>query len=397
MNAGWYLGAFLFGVFLHSLWPHAPVSTLMLSVGVSVCILVVLLIRHQEARVIALMCLMMLGGLLRFDAIRPTLVDSVRPFDPNGFSYQRLDPTPWQSAVSDRIRSVLPGDDGALLAGILYGERSLSRGAKQDFKNAGLTHIIAVSGSNVMIVVLALGKLFSMLGWSRKRAFAALSASLVLFVVFVTPQAPVVRAAIMGWLMGLAPLVGRLPTGSRLLLVSAAVFVFWQPQSLVFDPSFALSFLAVIGLMTWGSWLDGLLEKRIPNEILRETLSATFGATLMTAPYSAWAFGQTSIFGLLTNLVAVPLVPWVMGSGLLVAIIPNSMVALPAKGLLDIMLWIGHLPAALGFGSIPLLISPLFMLGCYLLITILWMRIAKNPQPVSDDILCQPYLSDRKR
>lgn len=403
-RAGWYLGAFLIGIVLHSFWPHTPVPIVEASILAAVFIAGYLLVDNNRSR-FALVCLLMiLFGILRFDAIRPDLADSVRPLDAKGFAYTRQvatnDLERWmenhRNAMSARIRSVLPGDDGALLAGILYGERSLSKDAKQDFKNAGLTHIIAVSGSNVMIVVLALGKLFSLLGWSRKKSFAALTLALILFVLFVTPQAPVVRAAIMGWLMGLAPLVGRLPSSNRLLLVSAAAFVFWQPQSLVFDPSFALSFLAVIGLMTWGSWLDGLLEKKIPSEILRETLSATFGATLMTAPYSAWAFGQASIFGLLTNLAAVPLVPWVMGSGLLVVIFPYPIVALPAKGLLDCLLWIGHIPAMLGFGSTALLISPWFMLGLYLLISVLWFRLARNPQQLSDDFISQPYLSSQK-
>lgn len=384
MNAGWYLGAFILGVFIHSLWPHTPVSLLALSVITAILVAVALLNRHEEVRFFVALTLCLFLGIFRFDLIRPDLAASVRAFDPKGFAYEHSAPSHWQSVISNRIRSVLPRDEGALLAGILYGERLLSKDAKADFKDAGLTHIIAVSGSNVMIVVLALNTLFSWLGLSRRRAFIGLTLALVLFVLFVTPQAPVVRAAIMGWLMAMAPLVGRLPSGGRLLLVSAAAFIFWQPQALLFDPSFALSFLAVIGLMTWGSWLDAKLEKQVTNGTLRETISATFGATLMTSPYSAWAFGQASAFGLLTNLAAVPLVPWVMGSGLLVVLIPHPLMALPAKGLLQTLLFIGHIPAMLGFGSLQVLVTPWFMLGCYLLIALLWFRMKQNPQPMSD-------------
>lgn len=391
-RAGWYLGAFLFGVFLHSLWPHASAPLGWMSGACIILILAVYALRSPSNKFAACVFLFLIAGIWRFDLIRPNLASTVRPFDPVGFAYSRqIADTPvekWMEnhrlSISRRIRSVLPGDEGALLSGILYGERSLSQEAKQDFKSSGLTHVIAVSGSNVMIVVLALGSLGSILGFSRRKSFIYVSFALAAFVLFVTPQAPVVRAAIMGWLMTLAPIVGRLPSSGRLLLVSASVFVAWQPQALLFDPSFALSFLATAGLMTWGAWLDRLLEKRVPWEMFRETLSATFGATLMTSPYAAWAFGQASIFGILTNLAAVPLIPWIMGSGVVLMVIPHQVLALPAQGFLSLLLWISRIPAILGFGSIPVVVSPWFMLGCYIPMAYLWFRISRNPQFLSE-------------
>ncbi|MCC7522371.1 ComEC/Rec2 family competence protein [Candidatus Uhrbacteria bacterium] len=392
-RAGYYLGAFLVGVFLHSLWPQVPAPIVPITFGVALLVLLYIQIKHPMSRFVCICLLAALLGVWRFDLARPGLAASVRPFDPNGFAYNRqITDTPiekWMEnhrlAISRRIHSVLPGDEGALLSGILYGERSLSAEAKQAFKDAGLTHVVAVSGSNVMIVVLALGKVFSLLGFSRKRAFIYLSFSLVAFVLFVTPQAPVVRAAIMGWLMTLAPIIGRLPSSGRLLLVSASVFVMWQPQALLFDPSFALSFLATAGLMTWGSWLDRLLEKRLPWDVFRETLSATFGATLMTTPYTAWAFGQASIFGILTNLAAVPLIPWIMGSGMVLMIFPHPILALPAQGLLASLLWISRLPSIFGLVSIPVAVSPWFAVGCYIPMAYLWFRVSRNPQLASDN------------
>jgi predicted membrane metal-binding protein len=101
----------------------------------------------------------------------------------------------------------------------------------------------------------------------------------------------------MGWLFALAPIVGRIAHPWHVLRLAAVAYVAWQPTALLFEPSFALSFLATIGVMVWGSWLDERLEARVPSDVLREAVTSTFGATLLTTPYTMWAFGQASALG----------------------------------------------------------------------------------------------------
>lgn len=240
-----------------------------------------------------------------------------------------------------------------------------------------MSHLIAVSGSNVMLVVLAAWHVFGWFHLSRRKSFLLLTGLLIAFVWLVSPQAPVVRAAIMGWLIALAPVVGRLPSAKRLLLVSAVAFTAWKPWSLAYDPSFALSFLATGGLMTWGTWLSSHLEKRIPWSGLRETISSTVAATLMTAPYAAWAFGQATVVGLVTNLLALPLIPWTMATGLVALIVPMEPFTFPAKGFLSALLGIASAANRVGVGSWSGLgASPLFVVGCYLVIWWAWKKVS---------------------
>ena len=305
----------------------------------------------------------------------------MRPITPKEFVYKRGAPSDMfaatRSSVTRHIRGIFPGDAGELLAGMLYGERGLSPDAKQAFRSAGLTHLVAVSGSNVSIVIIGLSRLLSVFRWRRKGMFAVLICALVGFVLFVTPQAPVVRAAIMGWLIALAPIVGRIPKTSHLLLVSAVLFTIWQPESLLYDPSFALSFLATLGLMTYGSAVSSSLQGKMPD-LLREALSSTIGATLLTTPYAMWAFGQASAIGLLANIFAVPLVPWIMGVGALALLMPIPPFTLAAQGFLDAALFVANISTRLpGYWS-KLEISSNFLLFSYLCLAGYWYFLQKK-------------------
>ena len=251
----------------------------------------------------------------------------------------------WRTTLSRRIQSVLPGDEGALLSGILYGERALSREASTAFKGAGMTHLIAVSGSNIALVVSLFVPLFLSFGYRRKPAIILSGAAIALFVLFVGAGASVIRAAVMGWLALLARVVGRKASAGRLLVIAATAIVLFDPWALAFDAGFALSFLATWGLLSWSRPIQEKLVFLPEAFGLREAASTTLAATIVTAPYSLWAFGQTSLAGLLTNLAAIPLVGLAMlwGTVALMAGSAAPWIAMPAEGVLRAMIHIAHL------------------------------------------------------
>jgi len=314
-------------------------------------------------------------------AMQTFVAHGAHPITPRDFAYARGSPqdsfAPWRALVTSRIHRIFPGDAGELLAGMLYGERGLSANAKQAFRTAGLTHLVAVSGSNVSIIMIGLTRLLALFGLRRKTSFTFLSVVLLAFVLFVTPQAPVVRAAIMGWLVALAPLVGRLPRASHLLLVSAVLFTCWRPESLLYDPSFALSFLATLGLMTYGSRFSSALNGKLPD-MLREAICSTLGATLLTTPYAMWAFGQASAIGLIANIFAVPLVPWIMGMGALALVLPIAPLILATQGFLQATLLIADASTRLPGYWTKLDVSGSFMVFSYICLALIWFFLLKN-------------------
>lgn len=353
--------------------------------------------RKTWLKTFSILLLSVLIGVWRFDIAY--LPSGLIPLDPKGLAYVSTqvhtsdpsDPRYWlgrtRQSLTDQAKQVFSPDEASLLSGILYGEREMSKPLKDDFRRAGLLHIMAVSGSNVTIVV-ALAVIFLMsLSLSRRASFYGLTLALIAFVLFVSPSASVVRAAIMGWLIALAPIVGRIARPSRLLLISAVAFTLWQPWALFFDAGFALSFLAMWGLLTWGKYFDERLEKIVKWKNLRLLISASLGATLMTAPYTAWAFGQFSIWGLLTGVLALPLVPWIMALGALALFMPVSVFILPTKGFLSLLIQVARLPHLTSFGWWPNLSTSWMLMGSfYLAFGLIWFYLQRKKRLILNPV-----------
>ncbi len=300
----------------------------------------------------------------------------------------------WRDGAKRRISSALPGDEGILIAGILYGERNLSPSAKDLFRRAGLTHIIAVSGSNFTLIVTLVFSILLGFGLWRHQAFTVTTAVMILFFGFVGFSASVARAALMGWILLLSRQLGRSNNIWYLCLLAASALCLYDPWMLVYDAGFALSFLATIGLV---SYTPIFIERMsfIPSAGgLREAAATTFAATLMTTPYISLVFDRVSLAGLFTNLIAVPIVPWAMLFGFISATLGGALAYadLPALGLskaiflsakiADIFPWLDiHIEDM----NLPL------CLGMYALIARLWFLLRKkNDLYTKQSIYCNP-------
>jgi ComEC/Rec2-related protein len=388
--AGWIGAAFLGGVLVHSLRPYQSFYSLwFLAIFIVALNFLVMGWKHVWLRTAGLCAIALLMGVWRFDMARPTIPKNLKPFSAKHLAFEKndlilgdqADPRHWLGRgrlfLTERSSQLFAPAEAALLSGILYGERALPKETKDQFRRAGLLHIIAVSGSNITILAVLVMRSLLLFRLERRKAFLLFSFVLLAYVFFVNPSPSVVRAALMGWLVELAFLVGRIPRASRLLLLAAVFFSWWKPWSLIYDASFALSFLAMWGLLTFGTSLNGWLEQKAMGQGLREIISATVGATLMTVPYTAWAFGQVSVWGLLTSLLALPLIPWVMGLGLAALLVPVPyLFTLPTSGFLKMLLFIGRMPDYLPFGYWSnLSTSFAWMIGMYGCLYLIWRHI----------------------
>lgn len=247
----------------------------------------------------------------------------------------------WRQSVSVRIASRLPPEEAHLLAGMLYGDAAFGRDELERFRASGLLHLVAVSGSNIGIVLQAAMAAAFRFRLRRRRATGVAIVFLLFFVVFVGPGASVLRAAVMGVGLVVARAAGRRAVAWHALLLAAVALNVWNPWFLVFDAGFALSFLAMWGLLAWAPRFAARLLW-IPERFgLREAASSTLGASITTGPYLAWGFSSVAFAGLATNLLVAPLVPWIMllgavglGGDLLGA---GSTAYLPASGLLRLV------------------------------------------------------------
>lgn len=214
-------------------------------------------------------------------------------------------------AVAERVRGglgvALENVDGrvtALLKGLTIGDTSELAPATIDlFRNAGLSHILAVSGSNVAIVLGAVVVGLRSLGHRVRILFGY--TALGLFVLVVGPDPSVVRAAAMGSI-GLACLAyGRTaePLAALGLAVIAAVSL--RP-GMLFSVGMQLSVAATAGIVVFCAPIERSLH-RLPNGF-RTMIAATLAAQLAVAPVLIVVFGELSLVAPLANALALPAV-----------------------------------------------------------------------------------------
>lgn len=206
-----------------------------------------------------------------------------------------------------RMEKNIPEPQVSLLAGIILGE---NRVFSDDFDNSlrvsGTTHIVAASGYNVTILVIAVQRLFRFL--PRKWRLVLSIAFIWGFAVMSGLSASIVRATIMGTIVLLSSLLGRKVDISYVLLMSVALFILVNPR-IGFDVGFQLSIAATLGLVYLSPilsrmfvWIGSPSIKGFVDGYFVTTLSAT----LATIPVSVSTFGVLSVISPVANLLVLP-------------------------------------------------------------------------------------------
>lgn len=254
------------------------------------------------------------------------------------------------------IKQLVPEPYASLATGMLWGDDS---GLPQDvvaaFRRTGTTHLVAVSGFNVMVLTEVLFWLLIALGLWRQQASIAVLLLVVAFVFFTGAEPAVVRAASMGSLVVLGRLISRKADKLNLLTGAAAGMLIVSP-ALIVNLGFQLSFAAMAGLLFLGPKLRQRLTFLPEALSIREGASQTLAATLTTTPIILWRLGQFSVLAPLANLMIGPVVIWVFMFGLplvLAAALWQPIAQVFAWGLTLVMAyvigvveWLGALPFA---------------------------------------------------
>ncbi len=217
--------------------------------------------------------------------------------------------------LSETIQQHVPGTPGALTLGLLIGDdTALTNSERDDLRHAGLSHLTAVSGWNVTLVISAVGLLFLRLGLRGWGWTVAQLVALCGFVWIVGLEPPVTRAAIMAVAGLVAIRLGRPAHSVTVLVISAAVMVAVSPPALS-SLSFQLSVLATLGLIL-AARMTASLEGW--HTVLVTPLVATATIGLVTAPLLAAEFGTLSLLTVPANILAGPLVPAATIAGVIV-------------------------------------------------------------------------------
>ncbi len=229
-----------------------------------------------------------------------------------------------------------------ILEGVLLGNnKTMPQDLRDKLNGTGLRYLTAISGVHVLLLSDMMVSLLLALGLWRAQALTGSLGFVWIYVILTGLPASGIRAAVMGSIFLLAQALGRQNASSRTIVLAAALMLAQNPMLLRYDAGFQLSFLASMGIIYFKpvitNWLEPLIKRRLDRidqswrvgklragEILRERakyildiLSVTITAQLFTIPIMIYNFGALSLIAPLANLLAVPVVYWLMMFGFL--------------------------------------------------------------------------------
>ena len=209
------------------------------------------------------------------------------------------------------MEEILPRPHAPLLQGILLGARAgIPATLRQAFDLSGTTHLIAISGFNMTIVAIMLESVTRRF-FGRRSLWLSMG-GVVLYTILVGANPAVVRAAVMAVLLLFAATLGRDRDPWSALALAAVAMTAWDPN-ILWDVGFQLSVAATAGLLVLSNPLHARL-RWLPYP-LPAIVAPTLAAQLFVLPLLIFVFGRVSPFFLISNVLALPLIPWIMLSG----------------------------------------------------------------------------------
>jgi competence protein ComEC len=262
---------------------------------------------------------------------------------------------PWYAVLYDlknraknTIDRLLPSPQAPLLEGILLGvESGIPEDTREDFNRTGTSHIIAISGTNIVVVIgVLMGILIPIAG--KKRAGWITMIGVAFYTVFVGADPAVVRAAIMGGLSIIAAQTGRKAYGLTSLAFSVWLMTLWNPLAL-WDVGFQLSVAATAGLVLFSRDFTSIARKALlrgftpdmTRHILHwvvEPITVSLAAQITTTPLILLYFGRLSIISLIANVLIAPAQAYIMVLGWIAVLV--GMLWLPLGKPLAWVVWL---------------------------------------------------------
>lgn len=315
-----------------------------------------------------------------------TLAPPAGPVEPGGFDFRRMayfdglgaagySRTPvvlWdepaageqmvnrlRSHLSRAIMTAAPGQGGAFASGAMTGDRSgISRETVEALRDSNLSHLLAISGMNMAFLT---GFVFMLLRYgvalipplalrvNAKKIAAVAAFGVALFYLLLSgANVATERAFLMVTVMLGAVLTDRRALSLRSLALAATALLLWQPESLT-EPGFQLSFAATAVLIAGFGALDrGIAREKVPRWLMPVytlVLSSVL-AGLATAPFAAAHFNRFTDYGLVANLLTVPVMSVLMAAGAVAALLAPLGLEGPAIWVMDMaarwILFVAH-------------------------------------------------------
>lgn len=286
--------------------------------------------------------------------------------------------------LSAPVDNGVPEPESGLLKAFLFNDQTVPEDLNLSFRQSGLSHIVAISGSHISEIIGLAFFCLLFLGLNRRHAFWFCVPIIIFYVTMVGAPASAARSGIMGFLVLLAMYLGRLSRLEYTLALSGVVMLFFNPMLVIADAGFQLSFLAVLGMIylypVFDKWLARVYEERESaitthpvrpgrtplqggeytyrflrgiRKVVCQGLALTIAAQVFTAPILIFGFRQISLVAPLANILVLWAAPLIMVSAFiamaLTFLIPAGAIIffLPATFLAKYLIFIAEICAKL--------------------------------------------------
>lgn len=271
--------------------------------------------------------------------------------------------------------------EASIVRSMVLGDRSrMPEDLEEDFRRSGITHILAISGQHVAILAAMVYFVLRFLAVPPLIRVPSTLALIWLYIIVAGAPPSAVRAGVVATLVLAATLLDRQVSPLHFMTTMLAAVLAYNPD-LVYSTGFQLSVAAVFGILLLRKPLKSLLEATVfvplprTPEILKNLMSISLAAQISTAPIIASTFGEVSLIGTLTNLIAVPLSGPILTLGLLGSVAGNALPALAypinyTNGfLVTLVEWTAQAASALPFAAVrtpgtTLPLVGIFYIGC---------------------------------
>jgi len=225
--------------------------------------------------------------------------------------------------LEEQIKKFLPYPQENLLRGIFFGSKFEDKEIRSYFINSGLIHITAVSGQNLTLMFSIFYEFLKNLSFlTPKFLFYFLIFTILFFVFIMGFEGNVLRAALMAFFLILVKNnFGRVPLKRNILILTLLIFIIFSPSSILKNLGTQLSFLAIFGIF----YLSPLFEKElffIKNDFFRKTIAEILGAQILSLPLILYKFGTFNLFSFFSNLLVLPLLPYIMSLAAIFLVFP---------------------------------------------------------------------------
>lgn len=213
----------------------------------------------------------------------------------------------FKEKLTSQSKRIFSRETSSLVLGVLLGVvDSIDPDLEENFRKTGLIHILVLSGFNLTIIAYFV---FKVLGSFHRNIRYVLSLFfIVIFSIMVGAGATIVRAAVMIFIFILSKLLYKNSNSFNALILAGSFMIFLNPIILLHDPSFQLSFLATLGLISFYPIIEKVLFF-LPEKLgLKEIIISNIAVQITVVPLLIYMMGEFSVISIIPNILVLPVI-----------------------------------------------------------------------------------------